>query len=29
VIQVRGEVKDGKVRRYQLTLEVGFTLDEG
>jgi flavin-binding protein dodecin len=27
--QVRGEVKDGKVGCYQVTLKVGFTLDEG
>lgn len=29
VVQVRGEVKDGKVGCYQATLKVGFTLDEG
>jgi flavin-binding protein dodecin len=29
VAQVRGEVKDGKVGHYQVTLKVGFTLDEG
>ena len=29
VAQVRGEVKDGKVGCYQVTLKVGFTLDEG
>ena len=29
VMQVRGEVADGKVVRYQVTLKVGFTLDEG
>ena len=28
VAQVRGEAKDGKVGRYQVTLKVGFTLDE-
>src|SRR3954462_4442223 len=27
VVQVRGEVKDGKVGHYQVTLKVGFTLD--
>ena len=27
--QVRGEVKDGKVGCYQVTLKVGFTLEEG
>ena len=29
VAQVRGEVKDGEVGCYQVTLKVGFTLDEG
>jgi dodecin len=29
VAQVRGEVKDGKVGCYQVTLKVGFTLDGG
>jgi dodecin len=29
VIQVRGDVADGKVGHYQVTLKVGFTLDEG
>jgi flavin-binding protein dodecin len=29
VVQVRGEVKDGKVEHYQVTLKVGFTLDDG
>jgi dodecin len=29
VVQVRGEVADGKVAHYQVTLKVGFTLDEG
>ncbi len=28
VAQVRGEVRDGKVGRYQVTIRVGFTLDE-
>ena len=28
VIQVRGDVADGKVGHYQVTLKVGFTLDE-
>ena len=27
VQQVRGEVKDGKVGRYQVSLKVGFTLE--
>jgi hypothetical protein len=29
VEQVRGEVRDGKVGHYQVTLKVGFTLEEG
>jgi dodecin len=28
VIQVRGDVSDGKVAHYQVTLKVGFTLDQ-
>jgi len=28
VVQVRGEVADGKVAHYQVTLKIGFTLDE-
>jgi dodecin len=28
VIQVRGDVAGGKVGHYQVTLKVGFTLDE-
>ena len=28
VVQVRGEVSDGKVGHYQVTLKVGFTLEE-
>ncbi|WP_043839181.1 dodecin [Muricoccus aerilatus] len=28
VVQVRGEVVNGEVGRYQVTLKVGFTLDE-
>lgn len=27
VQQVRGEVKDGKVGRYQVSLKLGFTLE--
>jgi hypothetical protein len=27
VVQARGEIKDGKVRRYQVTLKVGFMLE--
>ena len=27
VVQVRGAIEDGKVRRYQATLKVGFTLE--
>jgi flavin-binding protein dodecin len=29
VVQVRGDVADGKVGYYQVTLKVGFTLEEG
>jgi len=29
VMQVRGEVAEGKVARYQVTLKIGFTLEEG
>jgi flavin-binding protein dodecin len=29
VVQVRGDVADGKVAHYQVTLKVGFTLEEG
>jgi dodecin len=25
--QIRGDIKDGKVNRYQVTLKVGFTLE--
>lgn len=28
VVQVRGDVRDGKVGEYQVTLKVGFTLDD-
>jgi flavin-binding protein dodecin len=27
VIQTRGDIKDGKVHRYQVTLKIGFTLE--
>jgi flavin-binding protein dodecin len=27
VVQVRGEVKQGRVEHYQVTLKIGFTLD--
>ena len=29
VVNVRGEVSDGKVSRYQVTMKIGFTLEEG
>ena len=29
VTQVRGEIQDGKVSYFQVTMNVGFTLDEG
>ncbi len=28
VMQVRGEIEEGKVAHYQVTLKLGFTLDE-
>lgn len=28
VVQVRGDVADGKVGHYRVTLKVGFTLEE-
>lgn len=28
VVQTRGQVEDGKVAYWQVTLKVGFTLDE-
>jgi flavin-binding protein dodecin len=27
VVQMRGDVKNGKVNRYQVTLKIGFTLE--
>jgi flavin-binding protein dodecin len=27
VVQTRGEIEDGKIRHYQVTMKVGFTLD--
>jgi dodecin len=27
VVQLRGDIKGGKVNRYQVTLKVGFTLE--
>lgn len=29
VAQVRGHIENGKVKHYQVTLKVGFTLDDG
>lgn len=29
VIQVRGEIAEGRVGHYQVTLKAGFTLEEG
>ena len=29
VVQVRGDVSGGKVSHYQVTLKIGFTLEEG
>lgn len=28
VVQMRGEIENGRIRHYQVTLKVGFTLDE-
>jgi flavin-binding protein dodecin len=28
VIQQRGEIEDGEIRHYQVTMKVGFTLEE-
>jgi flavin-binding protein dodecin len=28
VIQMRGEIEDGEVRHYQVTMKVGFTLED-
>jgi flavin-binding protein dodecin len=28
VIQQRGEIEDGEVRHYQVTMKVGFTLED-
>lgn len=28
VIQQRGEVEDGKIQHYQVTMKVGFTLED-
>lgn len=28
VTQLRGEIHDGKVRHYQVTMKVGFTLED-
>ena len=29
VVQTRGHIEDGKVAHYQVTLKIGFTLDDG
>ncbi|GGF33891.1 hypothetical protein GCM10011611_45170 [Aliidongia dinghuensis] len=29
VVQIRGGVEDGAVAHYQVTLKIGFTLEEG
>jgi len=29
VVETRGMIKDGKAENYQVTLRVGFTLDDG
>ena len=29
VVQTRGEIENGRIQHYQVTLKAGFTLDEG
>jgi dodecin len=29
VLQTRGHIEDGKIHHFQVTLRVGFTLEEG
>ena len=29
VVQTRGHIEDGRVAHYQVTLKIGFTLDDG
>jgi dodecin len=29
VLQTRGQIEDGKIQHFQVTLRVGFTLEEG
>ncbi|HJU15363.1 MAG TPA: dodecin [Stellaceae bacterium] len=29
VVETRGHIEDGKVAHYQVTLKVGFTLEDG
>jgi flavin-binding protein dodecin len=29
VVETRGEIAEGRVKHWQVTLKVGFTLDEG
>ena len=29
VVQIRGSIENGQVRQYQVTVKVGFTLEEG
>ena len=28
VLQMRGEIEDGRIQHYQVTLKAGFTLDD-
>jgi dodecin len=28
VVQTRGEIEDGEIRHYQVTMKVGFTLED-
>jgi flavin-binding protein dodecin len=29
ILQTRGQIEDGKIQHFQVTLRVGFTLEEG
>ena len=29
VVQMRGEIENGRIQHYQVTLKAGFTLDDG
>lgn len=29
VIETRGHIEDGRIKHYQVTIKVGFTMDDG